>query len=119
MSQQRGRRRLRLNHRSHGQALPTGPPNQLPRAVPRVDADDRLAAYNRRRAPLDVWRRHHPLDGGDRHLRPGEPRAREEWNGFTFEPAGTAANLTGAQRWVNEQTTDTTGRPVEERRNSD
>ncbi|MGW4076834.1 hypothetical protein ACWELB_25625 [Streptomyces asiaticus] len=28
----------------------------------------------------------------------------EQWNGFSYEPAGTAANLSEAQRWVNEQT---------------
>ncbi|MFJ9380536.1 hypothetical protein [Streptomyces sp. NPDC101455] len=35
-----------------------GPSNQPSRAVPNMDASDRLAAYNeRRRPPLDVWRR--------------------------------------------------------------
>jgi hypothetical protein len=82
-----------------------GPPNQPSRAVPRVDADDPLAAYEkRRRAPLDIWRRHRPLHGGGAHLRPEEPRALEEWNGFSYEPVGTAANLAEAQRWANEQT---------------
>ncbi|MFE6338644.1 hypothetical protein ACFVOK_36445 [Streptomyces sp. NPDC057798] len=72
-----------------------GPPNQPPRALPRVDADDRLAAYNkRRRPPLDVHRRHRPLHDGGGHLRPDEPRALEEWSGFLYEPAGTAVNLT-------------------------
>ncbi|MGW0771865.1 DUF6087 family protein [Streptomyces sp. NPDC002676] len=81
-----------------------GPPNQLSRAVPRVDADDRLAAYNkRRRPPLDVHRRHRPLHGGGGDLRPDEPRALEEWNRFSYEPAGTAANLAEAERWVNQQ----------------
>ncbi|WP_432133284.1 DUF6087 family protein [Streptomyces sp. bgisy154] len=91
-----------------------GPPNQPSRAAPRLDADDRLAAYNkRRRPPLDVHRRHRPLHGGGGHLRPEEPRALEQWNGFSYEPAGTAANLAEAHRWVNEQTTDTTGSPVD------
>ncbi|MFD7506462.1 DUF6087 family protein [Streptomyces sp. NPDC059850] len=54
-----------------------GPPNQPSRAVPRA--------------------------GG--HLRPDEPRVLEEWNGFSYEPAGTAPSLAEAQRWVNEQTT--------------
>ncbi|MCX5250363.1 hypothetical protein OG895_35020 [Streptomyces sp. NBC_00201] len=27
----------------------------------------------------------------------------EEWNGFSYEPAGTAPNLAEAQQWVNEQ----------------
>ena len=82
-----------------------GPPNQPPHAVPRVDADDRLAAYaKRRRPPLDVYRRHRPLHGGGGHLRPEEPRALEEWDGFMYVPAGTAPDLATAQRWVNELT---------------
>ncbi|AXE24696.1 hypothetical protein C0216_31205 (plasmid) [Streptomyces globosus] len=47
-----------------------GPPNQPYRAVPRVNADDPLAAYNkRRRPPMDVYRRHRPVHGGAGHLR--------------------------------------------------
>ncbi|MFF4533132.1 DUF6087 family protein [Streptomyces sp. NPDC001407] len=80
-----------------------GPPNQPSRAFPHVDADDRLAPYDRRRRPpLDERRRHRPLHGGAGHLCPGEPRALEEWNGFAYEPAGTAANLAAARKWVNE-----------------
>ncbi|MFC5904019.1 DUF6087 family protein [Streptomyces zhihengii] len=79
-----------------------GPPNQPSRAIPRVDAGDPLAAYEkRRRAPMNVHRRHRPLHGGGGHLRPDEPRALEEWNGFSYEPAGTAANLREALLWVN------------------
>ncbi|WP_307160948.1 DUF6087 family protein [Streptomyces rishiriensis] len=44
------------------------------------------------------------MHGGGGHLRPGEPRALEEWNGFSYEAAGTAATLADAERWVNEQT---------------
>ncbi|MFJ8795849.1 DUF6087 family protein [Streptomyces sp. NPDC102462] len=85
-----------------------GPPNQPSRAVPRVDAGDPLAAYaKRRRPPMDVWRRHRPLHSGGGHLHPDEPRALEEWDGFAYAPVGTAANLTQAQRWVNEQTPGT------------
>ncbi|MFF9703940.1 DUF6087 family protein [Streptomyces griseofuscus] len=40
-----------------------------------------------------------------------EPRALEEWNGFSYEFAGTAANLAEAQKWVNEQSSGTTGGP--------
>ncbi|MCC3770130.1 DUF6087 family protein [Streptomyces sp. UNOC14_S4] len=81
-----------------------GPPNQPSRAVPRLNSDDQLAAYNkRRRPPLDIYRRHRPLHGGAGHRHPCEPRALEEWDGFTFVPAGTAADLAAAQRWVNEQ----------------
>jgi hypothetical protein len=82
-----------------------GPPNQPSQATPRVDPDDPLAHYHkRRRPPLDVYRRHRPLHGNASHLRPEEPRALEEWNGFTYEPSGTAANLAEAQRWINETT---------------
>ncbi|MEU2354582.1 DUF6087 family protein [Streptomyces misionensis] len=70
----------------------------------RANDGDPLAAYHkRRRPPLDVWRRHRPLHGGG-HLRPDEARALEEWDGFAYAPAGTAATLAEAQRWVNEQT---------------
>lgn len=27
----------------------------------------------------------------------------EEWNGFSYEPVGTARNLAQAQQWVNER----------------
>lgn len=80
-----------------------GPPNQPSRAVPRVDPADPLAAYNkRRRPPLDIYRRHRPLHGGAGHLRPDQPRALEQWDGFAFVPAGTAADLAAAQQWVND-----------------
>ncbi|MFJ3976203.1 DUF6087 family protein [Streptomyces sp. NPDC090021] len=80
-----------------------GPPNEPSRAAPRIDAGNPLAAYNkRRRPPLDVYRRHRPVHGGAGHLRPDEPRVLEEWNGFAYEPAGTAPNLAAAQGWVNE-----------------
>ncbi|MFB7600606.1 DUF6087 family protein [Streptomyces sp. NPDC056160] len=85
----------------------TSRPEPPSRAVPRVDGDDPLAAYHkRRRPPLDVWRRHRPPHGGGGHLRPGEARASEEWDGFAYAPAGTAANLAEARRWVNEQAPD-------------
>ncbi|MFI0234561.1 DUF6087 family protein [Streptomyces sp. NPDC017086] len=44
------------------------------------------------------------MHGGGGHLQPDRARALEEWNGFAYAPAGTAANLAEAQRWVNEQT---------------
>ncbi|MFF5669133.1 DUF6087 family protein [Streptomyces hygroscopicus] len=87
-----------------------GPPNQPSRAVPRVDVANPLAAYSkRRRPPLDIYRRHRPLHGGAGHLRPDEPRALEEWDGFTYAPAGTAPDLAAAQRWVNELTPGESG----------
>ncbi|WP_026248914.1 DUF6087 family protein [Streptomyces sp. LaPpAH-108] len=80
-----------------------GPPNQPSRAVPRVDGGDPLAAYDkRRRAPMDVQRRHRPVHGGGGHVRPGEGRVLEEWDGFSYRPVGTAANLLEARRWVEE-----------------
>ncbi|MFB7609928.1 DUF6087 family protein [Streptomyces gardneri] len=79
-----------------------GPPNQPSRAFLRVNADDPLAAYNkRRRPPLDIYRRHRPVHGGASHLRPDEPRVLEEWDGFTYVPAGTASDLATAQAWMN------------------
>ncbi|MFE9687813.1 DUF6087 family protein [Streptomyces sp. NPDC006285] len=80
-----------------------GPSNQPSRAVPRADTDNPLAPYDkRRRPPMDIHRRHRPAHGGASHLRPDEPRVLEEWNGFTYQPAGTASSLAAAQRWVNE-----------------
>ncbi|WP_374117799.1 DUF6087 family protein [Streptomyces sp. S07_1.15] len=71
--------------------------------MPRVDADDPLAAYNkRRRPPMDLYRRHRPVHGGAGHLRPDEPRVLEEWTGFMYEVVGTAPSLAAAQEWGNE-----------------
>ncbi|RST20656.1 hypothetical protein EF908_26410 [Streptomyces sp. WAC04770] len=43
-----------------------------------------------------------PLVSGDgpkaSHLNPDSPRAIQRWNGYTWEPHGTAANLAEAQR---------------------
>ncbi|WP_200308028.1 DUF6087 family protein [Streptomyces adelaidensis] len=78
-----------------------GPPNQPSRAVPSVGAGDPLAAYNKRRQPpMDIYRRHRPVHGGAGHLRPDEPRVLEEWDGFTYAPAGTASDLAAAVVWV-------------------
>lgn len=78
-----------------------GPPNQPTRTVPRVDADDPLAAYDkRRRPPMDQYRRQRPLHGGGGHVEPGEPRVLEEWDGFAYQVIGTAPDLPSAQRWV-------------------
>ena len=80
-----------------------GPPNQPSRAVPRVDADDPLTPYDKwRRPPVDIVRRHRPVHGGAGHLRPEEPRVLEEWDGFTYQVVGTAADLAAARQWVNE-----------------
>lgn len=80
-----------------------GPPNQPSRAVPRVDADNPLAAYDkRRRPPMDTYRRHRPVHGGAGHLRPDEPRVLEEWDDFAYQVVGTAPTLAAAQEWVNE-----------------
>lgn len=78
-----------------------GPPDQPSRAVARVDPDDPLAPYERRRrAPMDVYRRHRPAGGGASHVRPDEPRILESWDGFAYVPEGTAPNLAAAQLWV-------------------
>ncbi|MEV7618377.1 DUF6087 family protein [Streptomyces sp. NPDC089799] len=78
-----------------------GPPNQPSRAVPRVDSADPLAAYNRRRrAPMDVERRHRPVHGGGSHVRPDEPRILEEWDGFAYVVVGTAPGLAAAKAWA-------------------
>ncbi|MGC0415935.1 DUF6087 family protein [Embleya sp. AB8] len=78
-----------------------GPPNQPPRDVPHVDADDILAAYHRRRRPpVDGPRRHRPVHGGANHLRPDTPRILEEWDGFVYVPIGIATDLTAAQAWI-------------------
>lgn len=78
-----------------------GPPNQPSRALPRVDADDPLAAYTKRRLPpMDQYRRHRPLHGGASHCRPEEPRALEEWDGFAYVPVGTAPDLAAATSWA-------------------
>ncbi|MGD9482921.1 DUF6087 family protein [Streptomyces sp. TRM70308] len=67
------------------------------------EAADPLAAYHqRRRPPQGARRRHHPLHGGGWHVLPHAPRALEEWNGFWYEPAGSAPDLAHAQRWVSE-----------------
>ncbi|MFH8555731.1 DUF6087 family protein [Streptomyces celluloflavus] len=66
-----------------------------------MDPSDPLAPYEkRRRPPLDIYRRHRPLHGGAGHLRPEEPRALEEWDGFAYAPAGTAPDLAAAVSWV-------------------
>ncbi|MEV6553913.1 DUF6087 family protein [Streptomyces sp. NPDC051597] len=89
-----------------------GPSDQPSRAVPRIDPDDPLAAYHRRRRPpLDIWRKHRPLYGGGSHVKPDAPRALLAWTGFEYEIAGTAADLAAAQKWVNEGPNKTPGDP--------
>ncbi|MFJ8013733.1 DUF6087 family protein [Streptomyces sp. NPDC096339] len=78
-----------------------GPPNQPSRAAPRIDKSDPLAAYDeRRRAPMDVARRHRPANGGAGHVRPDEPRVLEEWDGFAYVVVATAPNLAAAKAWL-------------------
>ncbi|MGW7578321.1 DUF6087 family protein [Streptomyces sp. NPDC054765] len=72
-----------------------------------MDADDPLTAYHeRRRPPMDIYRRHRPVHGGAGHLRPDEPRVLEEWDDFTYQVVGTASNLAEAQHWVAELALD-------------
>ncbi|MFE9630894.1 DUF6087 family protein [Streptomyces sp. NPDC006463] len=84
----------------HGQA----PPSRTTRpTLPRIDAADPLARYDkRRRPPRDIYRRHRPVHGGANHLRPDEPRVLEQWDGFTYEVIGTTPDLVAAREWVNE-----------------
>ncbi|WP_331747691.1 DUF6087 family protein (plasmid) [Streptomyces sp. NBC_00984] len=71
-----------------------------------MDANDPLAAYNkRRRPPMGIYRRHRPEHRGG-HLRPDEPRVLEEWDDFTYQVVGTAPNLAKAQNWVAELALD-------------
>ncbi|MFF9158258.1 DUF6087 family protein [Streptomyces sp. NPDC014846] len=78
-----------------------GPSDQPSRAVSRIDPDNALAAYERRRQPpMDVWRKQSPLAGGASHVRPDQPRALLTWNGFTYEMTGTAPDLAAAQEWL-------------------
>ncbi|MEU6708106.1 DUF6087 family protein [Streptomyces wuyuanensis] len=78
-----------------------GPPDQPSRAVPSTDPHDPLAPYlRRRRAPMDGYRRHRPVDGGATHVRPDESRILESWDGFAYVPEGTAPNLAAAQAWA-------------------
>jgi hypothetical protein len=78
-----------------------GPPNQPSGAVPQIDPDALLAAYDKRRQPpVDAHRRHLPVHGGAGHLRPDEPRVLEEWDGFAYQLVGTAPDLAGAREWV-------------------
>jgi hypothetical protein len=83
-----------------------GPPNRPSRGVPRIDPSAPLAAYEkRRRPPHEGSRVHRPLHGGAGHLRPGEPRVLLEWDGFTYQPVGTADSLAAARAWVSERDT--------------
>ncbi len=50
---------------------------------------------------MDVHRRHRPVNGGAGHVRPGEARVLEEWDGFAYQVVGTAADLAAAREWVN------------------
>ncbi|MFD5567650.1 DUF6087 family protein [Streptomyces cadmiisoli] len=80
-----------------------GPPDQASRAIPRIDAADPLAAYNkRRRPPMDIYRRHRPVHRGASHLRPDEPRLLEEWDDFAYQVVGTAPTLAAARKWASE-----------------
>lgn len=51
---------------------------------------------------MDEMRRHRPLHGGGCHLKPDEPRALFEWDGFICIPVGTAPDLATGTAWANE-----------------
>lgn len=72
-----------------------------------MNADDPLAAYNkRRRPPMDTYCRHSPVHGGAGYLRPDEPRGLEEWDDFAYQVVGPAPDLASVQRWVAELALD-------------
>ncbi|MEW2066181.1 DUF6087 family protein [Streptomyces sp. NPDC007346] len=64
--------------------------------------DEPLSEWAERRAAKIGRLRAVPLVSGDgpkaSHLNPDAPRAIQRWNGYTWEPYGTAANLAEAQR---------------------
>jgi hypothetical protein len=81
------------------------PPGEGPRRAARLDPDDpdALDPYlKRRRPPLDGPRIHRALHGGASHLHPEQPRALLAWDGFAYQPAGTAPDLAAARAWVAE-----------------
>ncbi|MFW3474322.1 DUF6087 family protein [Streptomyces microflavus] len=64
--------------------------------------DEPLSDWAKRRDAKIGRLRAVPLVSGDgpkgSHLNPGAPRAIQRWNGYTWEPHGTAANLVETQR---------------------
>ncbi|MFJ4826413.1 DUF6087 family protein [Streptomyces bacillaris] len=64
--------------------------------------DEPLSEWAKRRDERIGRLRAVPLVSGDgpkaSHLNPDSPRAIQRWNGYTWEPHGTAANLAEAQR---------------------
>lgn len=69
--------------------------------------DGPLAEYElRRRPPNGQVRRHRPLHGGASHVNPKAPRILEIWDGFVYQPAGTAEDLATAQHWVTQTLSD-------------
>lgn len=89
----------------HSRTGPPPPPGDRPPRRERIDPDvaDPLEPFNRRRRPpLDGPRIHRALHGGASHLYPDRPRALFVWDGFAYQPAGTAVDLEAARAWVAE-----------------
>ena len=79
------------------------PPGEEPRRPERVDPNDPnvLAPFNRRREPpIEGPRIHRAIHGGASHVLPAEPRMLLEWDGYAYQPAGTAPDLATAQAWA-------------------
>lgn len=88
-----------------GRHARTGPrqPGDEPRRPERVDPNDPnvLAPFNRRRQPpIEGPRIHRAVHGGASHVLPAEPRLLFEWDGYSYQPAGTATDLASAQKWA-------------------
>jgi hypothetical protein len=96
----------------HSRTGPPGPPPEDRPKPPRSDdADnaDALAPFHRRRQPpIQGARIHRPLHGGASHLDPEQPRLLSEWDGYSYVPAGIAADLAEARDWVAELPPDAT-----------
>jgi hypothetical protein len=65
---------------------------------PAVDPADQLAAFKwRRQAKAGIWRTYHAGDGRGSHVNLTGTQLLVKWDGFKFEPAGTALNRAAAQ----------------------
>lgn len=64
-----------------------------------VDADDPLAAYNKRQhPPMGVHPCHRSVNGGAERLWPDKRSVLGEWTGFASDPAGAAPDLATAHK---------------------
>lgn len=76
-------------------------PRQPGEGVSAIDPVDPLAAYTQRRLPpIDGPWIHRPLHGHASHIAPGSARLLLEWDGFAYQPVGTAPDLAAARAWA-------------------